>query len=183
MKKENLSDKLNELDAQPVTPKEFEQVWGFTKEEYLDRMMAHVQKRKAEAAEEEKTGMAELKLEVAELKRAVEMLQDEVERLKKALNSKKSIPTYEEYVSAMQKVMEANEKSTSSKKDGQELLPRIDNLILGMYSKDGKVYVQPLNLAKYKPKGLLSARFDPAAAEDGGLEEIVARARPRRRKK
>ena len=48
MKKENLSDKLNKLDAQSVTPQEFEQVWGYTKEEYLDRMMAHVQKRKAE---------------------------------------------------------------------------------------------------------------------------------------
>jgi len=48
MKKENLTDKLNEQDAHPVTPQEFEQVWGYTKEEYLNRMMGHIRKRKTD---------------------------------------------------------------------------------------------------------------------------------------
>ena len=49
---EKITEKLNELDAGSVTPQEFQEVWGISKEEYLNRMMNHIHQRKAEAAEE-----------------------------------------------------------------------------------------------------------------------------------
>lgn len=43
----NLLEKIEELRAQSVTPEQFEQTWGYSIEDYLDRMMAFVEQQNA----------------------------------------------------------------------------------------------------------------------------------------
>ncbi len=50
----NLLEKIDELRAQCVTAEMFEQKWGCTVEEYLDKMMAFVEERRAEEAAKKK---------------------------------------------------------------------------------------------------------------------------------
>lgn len=42
----NLLEKIDELRAQSVTNEQFEKTWGYSVEEYLDRMMAFVEAQK-----------------------------------------------------------------------------------------------------------------------------------------
>jgi hypothetical protein len=42
-----LLEKIDELRAQSVTPEMFEKTWGYSVEEYLDKMMAFVEQQKA----------------------------------------------------------------------------------------------------------------------------------------
>lgn len=44
----NLLEKIDELRAQSVTPEKFEKMWGYTIDEYLDKMMAIVEQLDAE---------------------------------------------------------------------------------------------------------------------------------------
>ena len=97
---EKITDKLNELDAGSVTPQEFQEVWGISKEEYLNRMMNHIHQRKAEAAEEavhegkeEHDELKEMKGQMAALKREVEQLRQEVKELKALLNEQPHWPS------------------------------------------------------------------------------------------
>ena len=46
----NLSEKIDELRAQSVTPEKFEKMWGYTIDEYVDKMMALVEQLDAEDA-------------------------------------------------------------------------------------------------------------------------------------
>lgn len=46
----NLLEKIDELRAQSVTPEKFEKMWGYTIDEYLDKMMAIVERLDAEDA-------------------------------------------------------------------------------------------------------------------------------------
>ena len=46
----NLLEKIDELRAQSVTPEKFEKMWGYTIDEYLDKMMAIVEQLDAEDA-------------------------------------------------------------------------------------------------------------------------------------
>ena len=43
----NLLEKIDELRAQSVTSEQFEKTWGYSIEEYLERMMAFVEEQKA----------------------------------------------------------------------------------------------------------------------------------------
>lgn len=43
----NLLEKIEELRAQSVTPEQFELTWGYSIEDYLDRMMAFVEQQNA----------------------------------------------------------------------------------------------------------------------------------------
>ena len=45
----NLLDKISVLDANSVTPKEFEKAWGITREEYLKEMRSFVEAQRAAA--------------------------------------------------------------------------------------------------------------------------------------
>ena len=79
---EKITDKLNELDAGSVTPQEFQEVWGISKEEYLNRMMNHVHQRKAEAAEEAAHEEEEGHDEVKGMREQMAALKKEVEQLR-----------------------------------------------------------------------------------------------------
>lgn len=46
----NLLEKIDELRAQSVTPEKFEKMWGYTIDEYVDKMMALVEQLDAEDA-------------------------------------------------------------------------------------------------------------------------------------
>lgn len=42
----NLLEKIDELRAQKVTPEKFEETWGVSIEDHLDRLMAFVEEQK-----------------------------------------------------------------------------------------------------------------------------------------
>lgn len=42
MNTKNLLDRIDEVRANSVTPEKFEKMWGYTIDEYLDKMMAKV---------------------------------------------------------------------------------------------------------------------------------------------
>ena len=44
----NLSEKIDELRAQSVTPEQFKKMWGYSIEAYLAKMMRFVEERKAQ---------------------------------------------------------------------------------------------------------------------------------------
>ena len=46
----NLLEKIDELRAQSVTPEKFEKMWGYTIDEYVDKMMALVEQLDAKDA-------------------------------------------------------------------------------------------------------------------------------------
>ena len=43
----NLLEKIDELRAMSVTPEQFEEMWGYSIEDYLKKMMAFVEQQKA----------------------------------------------------------------------------------------------------------------------------------------
>lgn len=43
----NLLEKIDELRAMSVTPEEFEKMWGYTIEEYVEKMMKFVAEEEA----------------------------------------------------------------------------------------------------------------------------------------
>ncbi len=43
----NLLEKIDELRAQSVTPEQFKEMWGYSIEEYMAKMMAFVEQQKA----------------------------------------------------------------------------------------------------------------------------------------
>ena len=43
----NLLEKIDELRAMSVTPEQFKQMWGYSIEEYMSKMMAFVEQQKA----------------------------------------------------------------------------------------------------------------------------------------
>lgn len=45
----NLLEKIDELRAQSVTAEKFEEVWGLSIEDHLDRLMAFVEEQKNNA--------------------------------------------------------------------------------------------------------------------------------------
>ena len=47
----NLLEKIDELRAQSVTPEQFEKTWGYSIEEYLEKMMAFAEEQKASTLE------------------------------------------------------------------------------------------------------------------------------------
>ena len=46
----NLLEKIDELRAKSVTPEKFKEMWGYSIDEYLDKMMAMVEQLDAEDA-------------------------------------------------------------------------------------------------------------------------------------
>lgn len=44
----NLLEKIDELRAKSVTPEQFEKTWGYSIDEYVDKMMRFVDERKAQ---------------------------------------------------------------------------------------------------------------------------------------
>ena len=46
----NLLDLISVLDANEVTPQEFEKTWGITKEEYLNDMRSFIEEQRARNA-------------------------------------------------------------------------------------------------------------------------------------
>ena len=46
----NLLDLISVLDANDVTPLEFEETWGITKEEYLNDMRSFIEEQRARNA-------------------------------------------------------------------------------------------------------------------------------------
>ena len=183
---EKITDKLNELDAGSVTPQEFQEVWGISKEEYLNRMMNHVHQRKAEAAEEaaheEEEGHDEVKgmrEQMAALKKEVEQLKQEVKELKALLNERSHWPTMPstEYVKSL------IASKSLGKKDRQNPIGDEYGQMFRMMSQGESFVISPLHEPEWYGRFVAPGVFTFSDKEEEAMEGATEGHRPKSRRK
>lgn len=183
---EKITDKLNELDAGSVTPQEFQEVWGISKEEYLNRMMNHIHQRKAEAAEEaahegkeEHDELKEMKGQVAALRREVEQLRQEVKELKALLNEQPHWPS----TPGMEYAKRLIASKSLGKKDRQNPIGDEYGQVFRMMSQGESFVISPLHEPEWYGRFVAPGVFSFSDKEEEAMEGATEGHRPKSRRK